>query len=313
MAMPLLQFKDVTKQFGKHLVLDKVSFDIYYKDIFGLIGLSGCGKTTILNIIIGFYKETKGNVYFHGEKIKTKRKIIQGLFGFASQGSSFYGKLTVKENLEYFGLMYNMPVETIDRRINELLNLVELSYAKDTIAENLSTGMQRRLDIACAMIHNPEVLILDEPTEDLDPVLRKEMLALIKKINNDEGTTIIITSHLLGEVELICSEIAIIQTGKIIEMGTPDQIKKAYSKNQEIHIMSKPGNYDKLIKNIGQTDISKIIKKPHKIVIYTPNGQQVLHRVMQAIKRCNEEIIEISLAKPSLEEVFEAVTQKRFS
>ena len=305
-----IQIQNLIKSFGRNLVLKNVSFDINYKDIFGIIGISGSGKTTILNILIGFLRSDGGNVLFQSRRIGEDKKTIRKTFGFATQGGSFYSKLSVLENMEYFGRLYNISKGEIQRRSEMLLELMELGDAKDTLANNLSTGMQRRLDIACAMIHDPDVLILDEPTEDLDPVLRKEILGLIRRIN-DQGTTIIITSHLLSEMESVCNKITILHNGEILETGTPDQLKDAYSKFEEIHLETKPGNYDNILKGLNKDYVRQVIKKKHKIVIYTNEAQKLLKDILRVLDNSKEKLVDVDVNKPSLEEVFESLTRKR--
>lgn len=312
-AAPLLELQNVTKKFGKHFVLKDITCKIYQGEIFGIIGVSGGGKTTLLNILIGFYKHTSGDIVFNKRKHWKHITLVHKIFGFARQEGSYYPNLTVEENLRFFGRMYNMPNDRIEQRMKDLLNFMGLEDAQDKLAQNLSTGMQRRLDLACALIHEPAVLILDEPTEDLDPTLRKEMLSLITRVNQEEGTTIIITSHLLGELEDICTRIAILHEGSFVQIGSTLELKESYSQNQEVHFTLKSGNYQKLLKQLNQELISSVVTKPHQVTIYTPNGEKLLRNILTQAGELNEEIIELALGKPSLEEVFEALTQQRRS
>ena len=204
-----IKFDGISKSFGKHKVLNSLDLSIPYPGIFGIMGLSGCGKTTLLNLMIGFWKPDKGRVYYNSISIRENKRIISQLFGFATQDGSVYPKLTVEENLYYFGKLYNMKNVDIKKRVDDLLKFMDMEESRDYIAEERSTGMYRRLDIACSMVHNPKILLLDEPTGNLDPVLRKKLMALIKKIS-DDGTKVIVTSHLLGEIEGICDELAIL-------------------------------------------------------------------------------------------------------
>ena len=229
-APPYIEFVKVSKKFGKNLVLDEINLNIPFGEITGIIGGSGSGKTTILNLMIGFYWPTSGNILFQSRDIKKDFSNVKNLFGFASQGGSFYNELTVQENLRYFGKMYGLNGYAIKQRTNELLKLLELEHARKFLAKNMSTGMQRRLDIACALIHNPKVLILDEPTEDLDPLLRNEVINTIKKVKNT-GTTIILTSHLLWQMENLCDSVAILNKGRIAKFDSPNNLKKIYGKN----------------------------------------------------------------------------------
>jgi len=303
-----IKLDSVTKKFGEHIVLNNLTLVIPHDDIFGIMGLSGCGKTTLLNILVGFWRPEKGNVYYNAIDIQRNKRIISQLFGFATQAGSVYPKLTIEENLHYFGKLYNMRGQDIVERVEEILKFVELEDSRDVIAEDLSTGMYRRLDIACSMIHNPKVLLLDEPTGNLDPVLRKKLMALIRKIS-DEGTKVIITSHLLGEIEEICDTLAILHKGKIVEIGTPDELKDKYTKDQVIRIESKKKEYNDLISKLKRAGVKNIFQKNKYVYVYTRDADKILHLIISDIKANNDELLNIEVSKPSIEEVFEAVTR----
>jgi len=227
---PYIEFENISKKFGNTLVLDNLNLSIPYGEITAIIGPSGSGKTTMLNLLIGFVKPTKGRILFQSRNIIKDFSNVTTLFGFAAQEFSFYGELTVEENLYYFGNLYKLKKEELKARADELLKLLDIDYARKTLAKRLSAGMGRRLDIACSLIHNPKVLILDEPTQDLDPILRKELVGSIRKINRERETTVIITSHLLGEIDDLCDNIGILYKGKIVKIGSPEQLKRFYGK-----------------------------------------------------------------------------------
>ncbi len=262
-----------------------------------------------MNILVGFWRPTIGRILYNNDNVFRHRNQFKQIFGFATQAGSVYPTLTIEENMAYFGRLYNMRSQDIKKRTEILLDLVELTGANNVIAEELSTGMQRRLDIACALIHNPKMLLLDEPTEDLDPVLRKELLGLLKKINA-MGTTVIMTSHMLNEIETVCDEIAILHNGYIVEAGAPMAIKDKYSKNQEIHISSDPGKYELIAKKLNADGIHKIIQKKDKIVLYTPNAEKVLADSMKILASMKEKILDLHVHKPTMEEVFEVITKR---
>ena len=224
----LIQFKGVTKSFGKNVVLDSIDLNIPEGKITGIIGASGEGKSTVLKMMASFYTPTKGKIFYKKKNLLKSKKIICKLFGLSIEDGSFYEKLNVKENLIHFGRLYEVKRNVLEKRVEELISLVGLTNAKKTLAENLSLGMKKRLDVACALVHNPTVLIMDEPTADLDPLLRKQMNHLIKQINS-HGTTIILTTQLLLEAEEVCDNVAILFNEKIIEQGDPSKIKKKYS------------------------------------------------------------------------------------
>ena len=224
----LIKFINVKKRFGKRAILDGIDLCIPEGKITGIIGASGEGKTTILKILVGFYKPTSGDVFYSKRKNIEDLKNIRKIFGFSTEDGSFYEKLTVLENLIHFGMLYKLKKKDIMRRAENLIALVGLEKAIHTMAEDLSMGMKKRLDVAISLIHNPKVLIMDEPTADLDPVLRNHMLRLIKRIN-EKGTTVILTTQLLGEMDRICDKIAILYEKKIITQGGPSKVKSDYS------------------------------------------------------------------------------------
>ena len=227
----LIQFKGVTKRFGRNQVLNSINFSIPEGKIMGIIGASGEGKSTILKMIASFYKPTKGKILYSNKNIFRNSRNLKRTFGFAIEDGSFYENLTVKENLFYFGRLYGVKRKVLSLRVKGLMVFVGLDSAADVLSKNLSLGMKKRLDLACSLIHKPKVLILDEPTADLDPLLRRQMMKLIWKINSHK-TTVIFTTQLLGEAEEVCDKIAILYNEKIVEEGAPSKIKKKYnSKN----------------------------------------------------------------------------------
>ena len=258
----LIKFKGVTKKFKRNLVLDSNSFNIPENKITGLIGSSGSGKTTILKLIIGTYKPTKGEIVYLRRNIRKSIKYVERYFGFATEDGSFYDKLTVKENIYYFGRLQNMKKRDIKKNAAKLINLVGLDKAKNTLAENLSIGMKKRLDITCALIHKPKVLIMDEPTSGLDPVLRKEIIRLIKTINK-KGTTIMMTTQLLGEADELLDKVLVLYDRKIVEDGSPSEINKKYNKKSINDV------FEEIVKK------HKEKKKKKKIYLKNPKNEEL--------------------------------------
>jgi len=290
------------------MVFDNIDLDIKKGKILGIIGISGSGKTTLLNTLVGFYRPTRGNVLFEGKRIDREASEVKRHFGFATQNNSFYPKLTVKENLNYFGTLYGLPESVIETNIQRILPLLEMEKQKHIVAENLSGGMQKRLDLACALINYPKILILDEPTEDLDSRLRRDMIDLIKKVNQT-GTTIIITSHLLWEMEKLCDEIAILHNSKILKVGSIDELRELYTKNQEIYLEVASNNYDYIINHLGNLNVEKIIKAESGLKIFTDNPEKIMQEIFSLVDNLNDRIIEVEVRKPTLNEVFEQLTQ----
>ena len=305
----LIQIDNITKKFGNHIVLSGLSLTIPKEGIFGIMGLSGSGKTTLLNILIGFWQPTSGNVYYNFVDIQKNQHLIKQIFGFATQEGSVYPNLTVEENLRYFGKLYNIPTRELEKRIYELIKQFELLDSRNQYAKELSTGMYRRLDIACSLIHNPKVLILDEPTGNLDPILRKKVMAMIRTIQ-DNGTKVIITSHLLGELEKVCDTLAILHKGKIWECGSPDELKEKYTTYEEIRIEIKSHKYEPLIPILKRFNTRNIIQKDKELFLYTTEPENILNYILNYLRTTNDQLLNVEVNKPSIEEVFESITRR---
>ncbi|MBN2567234.1 ABC transporter ATP-binding protein [Candidatus Woesearchaeota archaeon] len=324
----VIKIDDLYKAFGKNEVLRGVKLEIESGEIFGIIGMSGSGKTTLLNLLVGFMQPDRGDVLFKLEHLlefkednASFRSVfknindVKKIFGFAAQKPSYYTKLTPQENLDYFGKLYDLSKDVRRTNAEILLNLMAIYDSKNVLAQNLSGGMGKRLDIACALIHDPKVLILDEPTSDLDPLLRKQMWNLIRKINN-KGTTIVLASHFVDEIDHLCDRVGVLFDGRIVKVGTPDQLKDFYTKDEEIHLETSPGRYDiitNLLKaNQKKLEIKRVINKGHKLVIYAARAENVLHFILHSIEKMGESLLDVYVNKPSLEEAFESlVVSKR--
>ena len=218
----------------------------------------------------------------------------------------------MKENLKYFGSLYNLPKKALNSNIEILLALMDLKSAERTLAGNLSGGMERRLDIACALIHDPEVLILDEPTSDLDPLLRDHIWSLVQKINK-KGTTIILASHHLSEVEHFCSRIAIIREGRIVDVASPARLKTKYAESQQIKIQTYPGAYENIVRALkrpgGWVVGSQI--KGSELIIYSDHSQAAIHELLHTLEALKEELIDINVSRPGLDELFLKITGRK--
>ncbi|MDP4012332.1 MAG: ABC transporter ATP-binding protein [Candidatus Nanoarchaeia archaeon] len=305
----VIEIKGVSKSFGNKSVIEKLDLAIPKGKIVGIIGASGSGKTTLLKLITGYYKPDKGNVFYEGANVNHNLYLVKKNIGFATQENSFYTKLSIQENLEYFGSLYNMKSEVIKKNIDKVLPLLELDNARYVIAENLSDGMQRRFDLACALINYPKVLMMDEPTEDLDPPLRRKVLKLIRDLNS-VGTTIIITSHLLSEVEDLCDYIAVLHEGKVVRFGTIEQLRDIFGEGDEIHFVTESQRYDAVEKYMKSH--AKSVKIENGVLILRAKNAEVLLKLLLGwAKKKKEKVIYADVKRPSLEEVFEVLTKKK--
>lgn len=214
-------------------VLHGLQLEVEENEVFGLIGKSGCGKSTLLKILLGYYLPDSGRIFYQGMDITGKPSLLKTLVGYCTQENSFYVELTVEENMRYFARMYGWKKTEMNLRMKSILDLVGLSMAKQKLATNLSGGMKRRLDFALAMIHDPKILVLDEPTTGLDHILQEKIFQLIQDIQKT-GKTIIIISHDLHQLQKYCTRIGIMDKGRIIHTLDPDHIPKKLSAHQKL-------------------------------------------------------------------------------
>jgi ABC-2 type transport system ATP-binding protein len=217
--------KSISKSFGKIEAVKDVSFNIEKGKIFGILGPNGAGKSTIVNIINTLVRPDKGDVIIDGFNIKDDGHSIKLIMGVVPQEIALYEELSAFENLMFWGGLYNIPKSLLRETVNNTLEIVDLSSRKNDRISTFSGGMKRRINIACSLLHNPKILVLDEPTVGVDPQNRNHIFEVIERLNSD-GMTIIYTTHYMEEAERFCDKIAIIDVGRIIAQGTLSELKK---------------------------------------------------------------------------------------
>jgi len=213
--------------------LDGLSLKIPYGSLYGLLAPNGAGKTTAINIICGLRRFESGSAYVGGYSVKTDMKHVKPLLGLVPQELALFPALTARENLRIFGGLYGLKGTVLNNRVDELLELFDLSSSRNTIINHFSGGMKRRINLIAGMLHAPEILILDEPTVGVDAQSRKLILDKLVEINKS-GTTILFISHYLEEAEDICNEVALMDNGVIICDGEPLQLYKRYECNHNL-------------------------------------------------------------------------------
>lgn len=257
MSNVVLRVKDLTKKFGNRVAVDNVSFDVFEGEIFGFLGPNGAGKTTTLRMIAGLAKPDSGNILICGYSLKTKYEKAIRQVGGIIENPEMYKNLSGLENLKYYASLYNK----IDKnRINQVVEIVGLSSRIKDKVKSYSLGMKQRLGIAQALLHSPKLLILDEPTNGLDPSGIIDMRRFLKETAIKENIGILISSHNLSEMELMCDSIGIISNGKLENIRTIDQLKK-YNDNQQVYLkVNFPNFAGKLIINKFHPEKITIIK-----------------------------------------------------
>ncbi|OGZ17971.1 MAG: multidrug ABC transporter ATP-binding protein [Candidatus Nealsonbacteria bacterium RBG_13_37_56] len=222
----MIEVKNLTKKFNGLTAVDNISFKVKKGEIFAFLGPNGAGKTTTIKILTTLLSPTSGTISLNGSDPTKDQDEVRRSFGIVFQDQSLDDELTAYENMEFHGILYKVPKEIRRKRIEQLIKFVELWDRKDELVKKFSGGMKRRLEVARGLIHHPKMLFLDEPTLGLDPQTRSHLWAYIKNLNKEEEMTIFFTTHYMEEAERVAQKIAIIDNGKIITQGTPEELKQ---------------------------------------------------------------------------------------
>ena len=224
---PAIIVENLTRKFGDFTAVNKVSFEVRQGEVFAFLGPNGAGKTTTIKMLTTLLSPTAGSLRVNGHDPHTEQQEVRNSFGIVFQDPSLDDDLTAYENMEFHGVMYNVPKAVRKKRIEHLLKFVGLWDRKNDLVKTFSGGMKRRLEIARGLIHHPKILFLDEPTSGLDPQTRNHMWDYMKKLNKEENMTLFFTTHYMEEAEKAAERIAIIDQGRIIGRGTSSEIRKA--------------------------------------------------------------------------------------
>jgi ABC-2 type transport system ATP-binding protein len=221
----MITVRSVSKSYGNIEAVRNVSFSIEKGEIFGILGPNGAGKSTIVNILNTLVRPDKGDVIIDGINIRGDGNAVKMIMGVVPQEIALYEELTAYENLMFWGGLYNIPKPVLIENANRTLDIVDLSSRKKDRIKTFSGGMKRRINIACSLLHNPRILVLDEPTVGVDPQNRNHIFEVIERLH-DEGMTIIYTTHYMEEAERFCDKIAIMDVGRIIALGTLKELRE---------------------------------------------------------------------------------------
>jgi len=222
----MIKVENVTKKYGDFKAVDDISFEVKTGEVFAFLGPNGAGKTTTIKMLTTLIKPTKGKVFLDGHDVAENPSQTRKSFGIVFQDPSLDNELTAHENMYFHAVLFGLSKEESKDRINKLLELVELTEKKDQYVKFFSGGMKRRLEIARGLLHKPKVLFLDEPTLGLDPQTRKHIWDYIRNLNKEEKVTVFFTTHHMDEVEKMAEKVAVIDNGKIVFIGTLDEVKQ---------------------------------------------------------------------------------------
>lgn len=298
--MEAIQIKNLTKKFNGFTAVDSISLDIKEGELFGLLGPNGAGKTTTLNMLSTLLKPTSGTASVNGFDLKEQDSVRKSI-GLVFQDPSLDDELTGLQNLEMHGRLYHMPAQLREKRIEQVLKLVELEDKAKQKVKTYSGGMKRRLEIARGLMHHPKILFLDEPTLGLDPQTRRNIWEHIEKLNKTENLTIILTTHYMEEADYLCDRVAIIDHGKIIASDTPDNLKNVLGGDVLTLETPDPEGAKDLFKSecTGGCHVHD-----GKLSLSLRDGEKRIPEILRIAAKHGVVVDSVNLKKPTLEDVF---------
>ncbi len=296
-----IEAKELTKRFGDFIAVDHISFSVNGGEIFGFLGANGSGKSTTIRMLCGLLQSSGGSATVAGFDINSQADSVKENIGYMSQKFSLYDDLTVTENIRFWGGIYGLSDEMIAKRQAWAIGIAGLEGREKSLPRELPGGFKQRLALACAMLHSPKVVFLDEPTGGVDPIMRRRFWDLIRQLA-EEGTTVFVTTHYLDEAEY-CNRIMLIHAGRMIAVGTPEQLKKEYIRTPVLEVET-----ERIIEAMALLDEDDRVEETsvfgtflHVSIAERYNAEKVIREVLGAHNISPSRIEPIV---PSLEDVF---------
>ncbi len=305
--MELLRVNKISKQYKKIKAVEEISFTVKKGEILGLLGPNGAGKSTTISMISTLIRPDAGEIYYADTNIVDKPKVIQESLGYVPQEIALYPMLSGKENLEFWGRAYKLKGKALKDKIEEISEIIGIKERLKDKVKTYSGGMKRRLNIGAALLHDPELIIMDEPTVGIDPQSRKHILDTVIELNK-KGMTVIYTSHYMEEVEYLCSRICIMDQGKIIAEGTKQELIERFDSSRDIKL--KLENYtDAVLEKIKALEcVISVDTKEDLIVVKAKQDKNLFKSIIDLLNDNGVDIHSMDIDEANLETVFLQLT-----
>lgn len=301
--------ENLIKLYPRVRAVDGVSFTVNEGEIFGLLGPNGAGKTTTIRMLLTLIKPTQGAINVFGVDAIAHPQKVRQITGYVPQDVSVDGELTGYENILMYSKLYGLPARTRGQRIKETLEYLGLRDRADNMVSTYSGGMMRRLEIAQALVNQPRILFLDEPSIGLDPNAKRIIWELIQKLRQEFATTIFLTTHDMNEADMLCDRIGIMDKGKLITLGQPSQLKSTIGGDVLTISSRTPGCASKL-KELGYTTMAETATDGH-LDLLVADGEKLIPQLLATLRASGVDVEAVSLKKPSLDDVFFRYTGAR--
>ena len=305
-----IRAEGLVRRFGENAAVDGVDLAVEPGEIYGFLGPNGAGKTTTVRMLVTLLSPTSGRATVAGRDVAAEPHEVRLRIGVALQEAALDAQQTAAEILRLQGRLYGLTAGETKRRLSELGELIDLGDALDRRVGNYSGGMRRRLDLAAALVHNPDVLFLDEPTTGLDPVSRQKVWEEVRRLNDELGVTIFLTTQYLEEADRLADRVGIIDAGRIAAEGTPESLKR--SVGQDLVVASTRGEANGAVQKLRALEaVERVDVRGEELTIVTPDGPRVVGRVAVVLEESGVPVERLTLRTPTLDDVFLEVTGNR--
>lgn len=305
-----IEVSGITKKYGPIIAVDNVSFDVFDGEIFGFLGPNGAGKTTLIRMLTTLLKPTSGDARVACCDVAKQPDAVRREIGVVPQAMTSDLDLTGFENMDIYGRFYGIPSKERKDRIKYLLEMVGLTERANDLVAAYSGGMRRRLEVARVLVHRPKILFLDEPTIGLDPQSRHVVWDFLRKLREGDSMTVFLTTHYMEEAEALCNRVAIIDSGKIIAIGSPDELKSQLPGNDIVSLAFENLSEGIVARINDLTFVHKVNIEDNSIRVYVDSGAQNLLMLIDEIKSSGGKILSATIHEQSLEDVFIHYTGK---
>lgn len=307
----MLEVVELTKRFKHKEAVKGINFYMEKGETVGLLGPNGAGKSTTISLISSLVQPTSGDVRLRNESVLKHPEKIRNILGVVPQDIALYMDLSARENLEFFGRIHRIKKKDLKQRVEEVLDIIGLKDREKDLVKTFSGGMKRRLNIGVALLHEPEMIIMDEPTVGIDPQSRNHILETVKKLNSEKNISVLYTSHYMEEVEYLCDRIYIMDHGEVIASGTKDEIKSILSAEQSIVIQLEllKGEFLQRIESLP--NVKSLSVKDPVVTVIVPKKANILNDIFRYAEETNTSITSVQIETPSIEDVFLHLTGRQ--
>ncbi|WP_424244340.1 ABC-2 type transport system ATP-binding protein [Elusimicrobium posterum] len=293
----IIEVENLTIAFGSFKAVDDISFDVKKGEIFGFLGANGAGKTTTIRTICGILNPTSGTVKVNGEDVSSSTAVLKPYIGYMSQKFTLYPDLTIKENIDFAGSLYNMEQSKIDARVKEIFDFINLETPQDSVVKNISGGIKQMVALGATLLHDPDLVFLDEPTAGTSPQTRVDFWNLIRDLSK-QGKTIFVTTHYMDEAEY-CNRIVLMDRGKIIAFDTPENLKKEYYPKPPVELVFKQPKQREIRQEFDELKIGTSAVFGNELRVNVDKPEE-----FEKFKQKHKDAFEVKDAQTTLEDVF---------